>query len=544
MGDDSASVIGTVRLVLAAATLITVLADPQVLQSLPRVGWLIFTGFTIHNVTLYLLVRARRSAAQSRIVTWMDLLWYTALVYVTGSDTSLFFLLYFFTILVSSFRHGFDEGARVTLASAVLFSSTAQSTTGSAQLLQVLLRSAFLLALGYMIARWGEANLVQKRRLALLREVSRLSNPRFGVEHTIHDVMHRVRLFFGACTCAIVNRRQDAPRWTLRMMNQGGARAADLPGQADGGMAQLLMSLPAGMPVLYVRPVFAWSRWGGAFCCYDAAHHDWRDCAGDTGLQLAELLEARSFISVPLAIQNSEGRAFMASASACYSRADVLFLCQIAGQVVPVLENIYVLDRLASEAALRERRKISRDLHDSTLQPYIGLSHTLTALQRKAAPDNPLFADIDVLARMAAQVVTDLRHYVGGFAREDSLSEPLFFGALRHHVRQVRLIYGIEIRLDMPASMALGDRLSAAAVHLVSEGISNIRKHTGAREGLVRLRCEQEMLSIDIENACDPGSVPDFVPKSITERTASLGGAVSIEHRAPATTVVRIHIPV
>jgi signal transduction histidine kinase len=293
-----------------------------------------------------------------------------------------------------------------------------------------------------------------------------------------------------------------------------------------------------------LRPPFVWTRWGGAFCYYDQARDLWRDCPGTAGEQLAELLDARSFISVPLAIQNSEGRAFMSSADTCYTRSDVLFLCQIAGQVVPVLENIHVLDRLASDAALRERRKISRDLHDSTVQPYIGLSHTLTALQRKAAPDNPLFADIDMLARMAAQVVTDLRHYVGGFTREDSLSEPLFFGALRHHVRQVRMIYGIDIKLEMPTTMAIGDRLSAAAVHLVSEGISNIRKHTPARDGAVRLRCDAQELSIEIENGCSGDAAPTFTPKSITERTASLGGTVRIEHRSPASTVVRINIPV
>ncbi len=544
MGDDSASVIGTVRLVLAATTLITVLTDPSVLQKLPSIAWLIFSGFTVHNVVLYLMAHARKATAQSRLVTWLDLLWYTMLVFVTGSDTSLFFLLYFFSILVSSFRHGFDEGARVTLASAVLFSLTAQSAAGSTQLLQVLLRSAFLLALGYMIARWGETNLVQKRRLALLRDVSRLSNPRFGVEHTITDVMQRVRLFFAAGSCAMVNRKRGSPRWTLRMLNEQGARAADLPDHADGSVAQLLMSLPAGMPVIYTQPLFPWTRLGGAFCYYDQGRDQWHECPGDAGQQLAELLDARSFISAPLSLQDSEGRAFMASSEASYSRADVTFLCQIAGQVVPVLENIYLLDRLASDAALRERRKISRDLHDSTLQPYIGLSHTLTALRARATPDNPLFADLDVLSRMAAQVVKDIRHYVGGFAREDSLREPLFFGALRHHVRQVRLIYGIDIKLDMPAPMDIGDRLAAAAVHLVSEGISNIRKHTSARDGAVRLRCDPQALSIEIENSCDGAPPPCFVPRSITERTESLGGTVTVEQRDPAATVVCIHIPV
>lgn len=543
-GDDSSAVIGTVHLVLAATALITVLIDPAVVQALPVGAWLAFTVFTLHNVVLYVLAHTHRQRTPSRITTWLDLGWYTILVSITGNDSSLFFLFYFFSILVASFRYGFDEGARITLAAAVLYSLTALSTAGPAHLLQVLLRAAFLLALGYMIARWGEANLLQKRRLALLRDVSRLSNPRFGVEHTIADVMQRVRQFFVSNSCVIISRRAASPRWMLRISNDAGARVADLPAQSSADVGPLLMSLPDGMPVIYTRPLFRWLRRSGHFCCYDPAAGQWQDCQGDAGERLAQLLEARSFISAPLSIQNSDARAIMASNRASYSKSDVLFLCQIAGQVVPVLENIYLLDRLASEAALRERRKISRDLHDSTLQPYIGLSHTLTALRAKTEPDNPLRAEIETLATMAAQVVGDLRHYVGGFTREASISEPLFYGALRHHVRQVRQIYGIDIRLDTPGPIHIGDRLAAAAMHLITEAISNIRKHTTAKVGCVRLRCEQQLLRIEIENPNDNwAAVPPFAPASICERTNALGGTVHIEQRSPASTVICIDIP-
>ncbi|SHG50667.1 Histidine kinase [Massilia sp. CF038] len=545
--EDSASIVGTVRLVLAASTIITVLMDPAMVQKMPAFTWVIFSGFTLHNVALYLLAHVRRHAPLGTLSTWIDLAWYTLLVFVTGGQASLFFMFYFFSILTTAFRFGFDEGARVTLASAVLFSLTAHSATASSEVLQVLLRAAFLLALGYMIARWGEANLVQKRRLALLRDVSRLSNPRFGVEHTINDVLQRVRHFFQASSCVMVSRRLRSPRWALRVINDAGASVADLPADDNSdATAPLLMSLPPGMPVLYTSTALPWLPRGGAFCYYDLEHDQWRECEGDAGERLAEMLEVRSFISTPLSIQNSEGRAFMASVQMNYSRADVLFLCQIAGQVVPVLENIYLLDRLASEAALRERRKISRDLHDSTVQPYIGLSHTLTALRAKAAPDNPLFDELDTLALMTAEVVRDLRHYVGGFAKESGFSEPLFYSALRHHARQVRLIYGIDIALEMPVRVDIGDRLAAAAVHLITEGISNIRKHTAARQAWVRLRYDQESLNIEIENPNDAsdGPAPAFYPVSISERTLSLGGTIRIEQRNPARTVVCIDIPI
>ena len=95
-GDDSNAVIGTVHLVLAATALITVLIDPAVVQALPAGAWLVFTVFTLHNVALYLLAHSRRQRTSSRISTWLDLGWYTILVSVTGSDSSLFFLFYFF----------------------------------------------------------------------------------------------------------------------------------------------------------------------------------------------------------------------------------------------------------------------------------------------------------------------------------------------------------------------------------------------------------------------------------------------------------------
>src|SRR5205823_931073 len=66
-------------------------------------------------------------------------------------------------------------------------------------------------------------------------------------------------------------------------------------------------------------------------------------------------------------------------------------------------------------AGVRERRSIAHDLHDSAIQPYIGLNASLAALRRQAAPDNPLRTQIEELAAMSALVITDLRHFAGGF---------------------------------------------------------------------------------------------------------------------------------
>lgn len=42
-------------------------------------------------------------------------------------------------------------------------------------------------------------------------------------------------------------------------------------------------------------------------------------------------------------------------------------------EVLTAVENVELLNQLASSAADNRRQKISLDIHDSTIQPYIGL---------------------------------------------------------------------------------------------------------------------------------------------------------------------------
>jgi signal transduction histidine kinase len=543
-GADSAPLSGTVHLALAVTSLLTVFIDARAGGKFSSLAWLTFFGFTAHSLTLYIMALRGHPGADSRIVLWLNIAWYAMLVYTTGSNNSLFFLFFFFTILIASFRYGFDEGARITLASTFLFSLTAVSTVDPAQLVQVLLRAAFMLALGYMMATWGAANLAQKAELALLRDVSRLSNPRFGIEQTARMVMEHSRLFYGADSCILLSHRPGSPRWYMRTVSAAGEKPADFIVARGADATPPLMQLPAGQAVVYSRPLLRrWSR-SGEFCAWDARHDQWTECKGEAGEQMADLLEARSFISAPLAFQNGVGRVFLASATRSFNKHDALFLCHILGQVVPVLENIHLLDRMASEAAVRERQAISRDLHDSTVQPYIGLSHTLSALRNKAAPDNPLRQDIEHLASMAAEVVRDLRRFAGGFAREQALGEALVAGALRQHLDQVRQFYGLDIALHMDdGAAAVGDRLAASLFQLVCEGVSNIRKHTEAREGAVRIRSAEGRLHIEIDNPESGHAWRAFSPVSLTQRTEALGGTLHVVQGPGEHTIVEIDIP-
>lgn len=534
-----ASVIGTLHLVLAVTAIIAFMVDAAAVRNLPAFAWLIFCCFAVHNIYLYARAHRRNPATDSRVALWLEVCWYSAMVYVTGGGHSVFFPFYILTILISAFRFGFDESARITLASTGMFLLTALAAKDTAELVQVLLRSAFLLALGYLIAQWGESNLTQKRGLSLLRNVSRLSNPRFGIDGTIARVMELSRGFFRGSSCMLVTHRPRLRRWLLRTTRA--CKTIDEP--VPAAAAQILMSLPDAKIVVYSKPLFRWLNRSGKFRAYDPVRQQWDDCEGQLGEQVAEQLDARSFISAPLIFRQGDGRVFVTSALRNYTESDALFLCQIVAQVLPMIENIHLLDRMASFAALRERKMISRDLHDRTVQPYIGLSHSLSALRNKAAEDNPLKPDIDALAAMTAQVVSELRCFAGGFGRKSPAAGQIVTGALRLHALHAKQIYDIDMVVNIAGEGRIGDRLAVAVVHLASEGISNICKHTAARRGALRISCDHGWLHMEIENdsAEPPGN---FRPASIAGRSAALGGATRVEHRAPGVTIVHIDIPV
>jgi signal transduction histidine kinase len=179
------------------------------------------------------------------------------------------------------------------------------------------------------------------------------------------------------------------------------------------------------------------------------------------------------------------------------------------------------------------------------IQPYIGLKIGLHAIRKKALPDNPLCEDIDRLKEMADHVITDLRQYAGRFnGTTTDQGESVFLASLHRQAEQVRKFYGIDITVSVDGTFAVSDRLAAEVYHVVSEGLSNIRKHTSARRGAIRLRCVGGWLNIQIEN--DGEAIPPtaFTPRSIALRAAALGGRAQVLQAQGGRTAVHIEIPV
>ena len=379
-----AVMVNRMRSLLSASCLLTLYIDPGAMGRTNAFAAPVFAAFLVYSLALD-YSRARRWA---RAVAWVDVVWFYLIVLSTGGSSSFFYPFFFFAILSAAFTSGLAAGARITIASTLLFASTAAFATSEDELARVLLRATFMLALGYMISHWGGMVVSQRRRLELLHEVSRQSNPRFGVDHTLASVLDKTLSFYGAGTCLLLLRDSDTKQWMLRTANAGQPGHALHDKRLSAEAAEPLLCVRSGQVLLYQRPLWRWLRRGHeAHECQRDTHSWSRVDPGPAG-RLAELMDAISLIAVQVPLRQGEGWLMVASPRD-HSQQDALFLLQIAGQAFPIIENIALLDRMASEAVLRERERIARDIHDSTIQPYIGLRHGVSAMRKRAAPDNP-----------------------------------------------------------------------------------------------------------------------------------------------------------
>ena len=78
---------------------------------------------------------------------------------------------------------------------------------------------------------------------------------------------------------------------------------------------------------------------------------------------------------------------------------------------------------------------------------------------------------------------------------------------------------------------------------MVTEGLSNIRRHTHAMQASIELAQRNNYVVLMIEDQGASGSaVAPFTPRSITERATTLGGRVRVDQHEHGSAVI-VEIP-
>jgi signal transduction histidine kinase len=539
--------ISLLRLILALSALIIIYIDPSEPDRFVVITYAALVVYSAYSGLLFLLALRHSQNLPFKIAHWIDVGCYLVLIALSSGTNSIFFFFFFFAILVASFRGGFKSGLQVTVASTVLFTVIGFVTSPpkpAFELNRFLLRSIYLLVLGYMMAYWGGAEITLKRRLSLLKDVTASANPRFGIEHMLSSVIKKLRAFYDAELSLLVYSDLPASEYRLLRADRSNVEAVGMTERIPQMLAQLLLAFPQDLAVVYKGR--RWPFGNSYYYGFDISKRQRIDAGREEAVSLAAQFECESFVSIPARFHDkAAGRIYLASRRYIFTTSDVEFLTQIFEQVAPILDRIRLLERLASSAAEQERQRLARDIHDSVIQPYVGLQYKLAAIRNKAGTEgSELAQDLERLYQVTTNEIGHLRGFVGGLKELEGPQDDLIC-ALRRFAQQFAESYNIDVQVECNGVVNVRHRLAAEVIAIVQEGLSNIRKHTSAKSGTILLERADKYLSIHIENDNPTAgdAPPHFQPGSITERAQDLGGRAFVEANRTGRTVVTVEIP-
>jgi signal transduction histidine kinase len=541
--------VGLTRLFLSAWALLAIYLDPVEADGFVTITYWSLVIYVLYSLILCLFDFFRPKALPFNILHWLEVVWYLLLISFSAGTSSIFYFFFFFSILTASFRYGFSEGVRVTAVSAFSFTVVGYLTAAEGdtfELNRFILRPGYLVILGYMMAYWGGQEILSKKRLRLLRDLNRISNPRFGISQTVSSILEQLHAFYDAEVCLLVIRSMNSSPYSIIKITRDEEQNVSLTPVSKEVISPLL-SLPSRLAVAFNSEQNIWNKIMGRkkYYAYDLRemHDTDRNCQISEGI--TNFLEVKSLISLPIFFkQTMVARLFVGADRRKFTQSDLKFMLQASEQIVPVIENMQLLDSLASASAERERIKISRDLHDSTVQPYLGLKFKLESIFRKLSPDEPLYSEMDELVGMVSKSVTDLRGYISNLKEESVGREPLLVDAIKRQALRFTKHHSIKVDIDTAANLQIPDRLAAEVFQMVSEGLSNINRHTTSDHAVIRIANQNGALILMIENN-NPGAAPPqnaFFPKSLAGRAKALGGDITVKQNGKTSVVIQIPI--
>ncbi len=148
-----------------------------------------------------------------------------------------------------------------------------------------------------------------------------------------------------------------------------------------------------------------------------------------------------------------------------------------------------------------ERRRIARELHDSTAQTLSGIALGLATLQSGGLSDPKKTARILQecwdLSDRASQEIRNLSHLL----HPPDLDTMGLLAAVRWHVIRFSERTGINVDLDLPqGSVRLSPDVELAFFRIVQESLNNIHRHSGSNTARVRISVSPEEAILQVQD--------------------------------------------
>jgi signal transduction histidine kinase len=503
------------RAFLTVWGLVAVYVDPTEPSGLAELSYALLVGYALYSVIVLVFVeRATRLAPRDgEFLHGIDILWTAVLTFVSNGVGSPFFLFFIFVVLAAAFRWGFRA---TMITAAVVFGLVAVQTLILAagpwgtlfslsgdEINRTIMRVAYLLLSAFMVGYLGEQEKLLRAETTTMAAAGRQPRVDLGLGGSVTAVARELLQTFDASAVDFVIQDFETRRtmlWRVDRSDAGASRRAlhvklD-PSQQDAW--------------LFDDPGSTWSAKrlpdGKAFSVRISQQGVW-PLAHATMALPTELLEARPFTTVAASnlglAEEWRGRVYLFDAAGGDNLERSLhFLEQLTEHIAPALTNVFLLRRLRSRAGAVERARVSRELHDGAIQSLFGIQMKIEALRRGTAltpeeADKELGEVHDLLQREVL-ALRELMQALRPLELETSDQLPDVLASLVERFRRDTSVSARFIWTGGPISLSSSTALELARI--VQEALVNVRKHSRARNVLVRLTNSDDTCTLIIED--------------------------------------------
>jgi signal transduction histidine kinase len=237
-----------------------------------------------------------------------------------------------------------------------------------------------------------------------------------------------------------------------------------------------------------------------------------------------------------------------------YVQHHVTLAQTIANQAATAIENARLYEQAGRLAALEERQRLARELHDSVSQVLYGIglgARTARALLDRAAIAPELHASLaeplDYVLSLAEAGLAEMRALIFEL-RPDSLEREGLVAALSRQVVALHARHKLEVHTKLCEEPVLPFEAKEALYRISQEALNNTVKHAQAQRVDIRLDIMQGEIILELT---DDGVGFDPQAKysghlglnSMHERARQMGGTLEIVSEAGQGALVRVRVP-
>jgi signal transduction histidine kinase len=195
-----------------------------------------------------------------------------------------------------------------------------------------------------------------------------------------------------------------------------------------------------------------------------------------------------------------------------------------------------------------ERRRIARQLHDTTAQNLAALKLNLGRISRTVV-NTPIQDAIDESIALTDESISEVRT-LSYLLHPPLIDDAGLITTLRWFVRGFETRSGISVGLDVPDDLQRFPRdVETALFRIVQETLTNIQRHSGS--SLARIRLDSDIRGIHLEIADEGTGAPPHLRGNlealiasgvglggIRQRVRDLGGEMQFESNSSGTKVI------